>query len=81
MRVFAEELSHLSEGESAQRSGPHHELQCRTGKESPIQLLWFNLECPEAFKEFKDPARMRATFYQEKELDNGPNPPSYIKLW
>ena len=45
-----------------------------------MQLLWFNLECPDAYRQFKDPRYLRKTFIEEKGIDSGPNAPKYIKL-
>lgn len=44
-----------------------------------IQLLWFNLECPDRFKEYKDPLKLRGIFSQVKK-GKAVDRPAYVKL-
>ncbi len=44
------------------------------------QLLWFNLECPDKFNEFKDPHTLRKIFLEDKGFTSI-SKPAFVKLW
>jgi len=44
------------------------------------QILWFNLECPERFKDYRDPIKLRNIFSQVKK-GKAVERPAYVRLW
>ena len=44
-----------------------------------MQLLWFNLECPERYKEYQNPLKLRNIFSQVKKGKAVDRPP-YVRL-
>lgn len=43
------------------------------------QILWFNLECPERFKDYRDPVKLRNIFSQVKK-GKAVERPAYVRL-
>ena len=39
-------------------------LVCKTYR---MQILWFNVECPDRFKDYRDPLKLRNIFTQVKK--------------
>jgi hypothetical protein len=54
-------------------------VQGRKRTPLPTQILWFNLECPDRFAEYRDPVKLRNIFSDVKKgkaLDR----PAFVKL-
>jgi hypothetical protein len=45
-----------------------------------MQILWFNLECPDRFKDYRDPVKLRNIFSQVKK-GKAVERPAYVRLW
>lgn len=43
------------------------------------QILWFNLECPDRFKDYRDPLKLRNIFTQVKK-GKAVERPAYVRL-
>jgi hypothetical protein len=41
--------------------------------------MWFNVECPDRFNEYRDPAKLRSLFLQAKK-GKGIERPAYVQL-
>jgi hypothetical protein len=54
-------------------------LQSIGGKIVYSQLLWFNVECPNRYKDFKDPVKLRSIFMDAKKGKQA-TLPDYVKL-
>lgn len=42
--------------------------------------MWFNLECPDRFKDYRDPLKLRNIFSQVKK-GKAVERPAYVRLW
>lgn len=45
-----------------------------------MQVMWFNVECPDRFNEYRDPSKLRNLFIQAKK-GKGIERPAYVQLW
>lgn len=79
MQLPRRELPHLSEVKIRQRRRTRDEVQCRTRTSFPTQILWFNLECPERFEDYRNPLKLRTIFTNVKK-GKGLDRPAYVKL-
>ena len=80
MQLPREQLPHLPPWEISQRRCTPNEVQSRTSTQPSIKILWFNLECPDRFNEYRDPVKIRNLFLQNKK-GKGIDRPAYVKLW
>lgn len=79
MQLLRGQLPHLPQGKVSQGRCPRNEVQRLARIQSLIQLLWFNLECPDRFKEYRDPLKLRSIFSNVKK-GKGVDRPAYVRL-
>jgi hypothetical protein len=54
-------------------------VQHRKRSSLETQILWFNLECPERFEDYRNPLKLRSIFTNVKK-GKGLDRPAYVKL-
>jgi hypothetical protein len=79
MQLPGGQLHHLPQGEVRQGRSARDEVQRRERTPPPTQILWFNLECPERFDDYRNPLKLRAIFTNVKK-GKGLDRPAYVRL-
>ena len=45
-----------------------------------MQIVWFNLECPDKWSRFNDPVRLRSIFIKDKLFEKEPMKPRFKQI-